>query len=99
MCKPDLKSKPTGTTHYRDYNGMFPWYRKSGGKFYYWENGSWEESGLKNVGAILKSISGRQGTDPDSVKELAIKDLMKIDDIYHEQAAAIYDAGYRKVSP
>lgn len=32
-------------------------------------------------------------------RESAIKDLMRIDDIYHEQAAAIYDAGYRKVSP
>lgn len=32
-------------------------------------------------------------------RESAIKDLMQLDDIYHEQASAIYDAGYRKVSP
>ena len=29
-------------------------------------------------------------------REQAIKDLMKIDDVYYEQAAAIYDRGYRK---
>lgn len=32
-------------------------------------------------------------------REAAIKDLMQLDDIYYDQAAAIYDAGYRKVSP
>lgn len=32
-------------------------------------------------------------------REAAIKDLMQLDDIYYQQAAAIYDAGYRKVSP
>ena len=29
-------------------------------------------------------------------RDLAIKDLMRLDGIYHAEAASIYDAGYRK---
>lgn len=32
----------------------------------------------------------------EDARESAIKDLMQIDDVYYQQAADIYDRGYRK---